>query len=232
MKELLNKVGIGEAPVDATPAWKTQAEAEDALIIGREVTNMMNSEHQHDADHEQKMKVVDGMICKVETVEKSAEPPVVPSYSVPTVAQKTIISAGTTIFGDMRAEGDIEVSGKVKGNLETTENIRVYGEVLGDLKGNTVELSACNIKGNITATGTMLVNSETMVVGDVFVDTLITDGKIKGNVQAEKTASFQQNAVLLGNVTASFVNTSEGASVQGTIYISENGGTSNSLTSI
>ena len=32
----------------------------------------------------------------------------------------TVISAGTSLFGDLRAEGDVEVLGKLKGNLEAT----------------------------------------------------------------------------------------------------------------
>ena len=39
----------------------------------------------------------------------------------------TVIAAGATFFGDIRAEGDVEVLGKLKGNLEATGNIRIVG---------------------------------------------------------------------------------------------------------
>ena len=41
----------------------------------------------------------------------------------------TVIAAGATFFGDIRAEGDVEVLGKLKGNLEATGNIRVVGKI-------------------------------------------------------------------------------------------------------
>ncbi|MEG2679704.1 MAG: polymer-forming cytoskeletal protein, partial [Oscillospiraceae bacterium] len=173
MRELLNKVGIGEEGTE--PEWENEQGA----------AKMMENERYAGGSREQQTRFADGMINRNEHPEKESDYNEVPLHIVPPVTKGTVISAGTSIFGDLRAEGDVEILGKLKGNLEASGNVRVTGKVLGDVKGNSVELSACTVQGNITASAGMLINAETIVVGDVIADTLTTNGKIKGSVQVE-----------------------------------------------
>lgn len=133
----------------------------------------------------------------------------------------TVIAAGATFFGDIRAEGDVEVLGKLKGNLEATGNIRVVGKVLGDVKGDAVILEGCTVQGNITSTSGLTLNESAMVVGDVLAADLETKGKIKGNLQIARSANFGATALLAGNVIAATIVMAQGARVQGAVRIAE-----------
>ncbi|MEG2420881.1 MAG: polymer-forming cytoskeletal protein [Oscillospiraceae bacterium] len=218
MRELLSKVGIGEEQENRRSEWEEEQEA----------PSMENEEMTGSGETEKKF--ADGMIRKpwAESATESyaaSSAPFAPVHT-PTPMKGTVISVGTSIFGDIRAEGDVEIQGKLKGNLEASGNVRIAGKVMGDIRGTSVELAACTVQGNITATAALRINAETIVVGDLSADSLTTDGKVKGNVVVEKTAVFQKNAVLLGNVSASLVTMSEGAKVQGTVRISEDNDTS------
>lgn len=138
----------------------------------------------------------------------------------------TVIAAGTSIFGDIRAEGEVEFQGKLKGNLEAAGNVIVTGKVLGDVIGDAVELIGCAIQGNVIAASMLQVDAATVIVGDVTAQSLVTDGKIKGNLTVARSATFQQNAVLAGNVTAALVSMSEGAKIQGAVRITQDNETS------
>ena len=133
----------------------------------------------------------------------------------------TVIAAGATFFGDIRAEGDVEVLGKVKGNLEATGNVRITGKVLGDVKGAAVVLSGCAVQGNITSTSTVSLDASAMVVGDVLATDIDCDGKIKGNLQIARAAVFFPGSVLAGNVTAATISMNQGARIQGAMRIAE-----------
>lgn len=133
----------------------------------------------------------------------------------------TVIAAGATFFGDIRAEGDVEVLGKLKGNLEATGNIRVVGKVLGDVKGEAVILDSCTVQGNITATSSLTMDEGAMVIGDVLASDLDAKGKIKGNLQIARAANFGPTALLAGNVIAATIVMAQGARVQGTVRIAE-----------
>ena len=133
----------------------------------------------------------------------------------------TVIAAGATFFGDIRAEGDVEVLGKLKGNLEATGNIRVVGKVLGDVKGEAVILEGCTVQGNITSTSGLVVDESAMVIGDVLAADLDSKGKIKGNLQITRAANFGTTALLAGNVIAATIVMAQGARVQGAVRIAE-----------
>lgn len=133
----------------------------------------------------------------------------------------TVIAAGATFFGDIRAEGDVEVLGKVKGNLEATGNIRVVGKVLGDVKGEAVVLEGCTVQGNITSTSFVTLDAGAMVVGDVLATDFESDGKVKGNLQIARAATFSSCALLAGNVIAATIMMAQGAKVQGAVRIAE-----------
>lgn len=148
----------------------------------------------------------------------AAEEPIRPPFIRPGA---TVIAAGATFFGDIRAEGDVEVLGKVKGNLEATGNIRVVGKVLGDVKGEAVVLEGCTVQGNITSTSFVTLDAGAMVVGDVLATDFESDGKVKGNLQIARAATFSSCALLAGNVIAATIMMAQGAKVQGAVRIAE-----------
>lgn len=133
----------------------------------------------------------------------------------------TVIAAGATFFGDIRAEGDVEVLGKLKGNLEATGNIRIAGKVLGDVKGSEVVLEGCTVQGNITSSSKVSLDESAMVVGDVLASDVLSAGKIKGNLQIGRAATFGATALLAGNVIAATIMMAQGAKVQGAVRIAE-----------
>ena len=131
----------------------------------------------------------------------------------------TVIAAGATFFGDIRAEGDVEVLGKLKGSLEATGNVRIIGKVLGDVKGDGVLLEGCVVQGNITSTSTVALDEGAMVVGDVLATDIDSKGKIKGNLQVARAATLSSTALLAGNVVAATIMMAQGAKVQGAVRI-------------
>lgn len=153
-----------------------------------------------------------------DVVETPADDTVRPPFIRPGA---TVIAAGATFFGDIRAEGDVEVLGKVKGNLEATGNVRVLGKVLGDVKGEAVVLEGCTVQGNVTSTSYVSLDAGAMVVGDVLATDFQSDGKVKGNLQIARAATFSSCALLAGNVIAATIMMSQGAKIQGAVRIAE-----------
>jgi len=137
----------------------------------------------------------------------------------------TVIAVGVSIFGDIRAEGDVEILGKLKGNLEATGNVRILGKVLGDIKGDSVALLGCAVQGNITASASVTMDETAVLVGDLLANDLESNGKIKGNLQIARAAVFRTKAVLAGNVSAATISMSQGTRIQGSMRIDEDADT-------
>lgn len=135
------------------------------------------------------------------------------------VSDMTTIMKGSVIIGEIHAEEDLELQGSVKGKITAKGKIRAMGKVVGDLTGHDIELADCRIQGNIVARGTLTIDNESVVIGDVACKEFCLDGKIKGNVTAENEAKFFPRAILSGNVKAASIAMSQGAKIKGEINI-------------
>ena len=135
------------------------------------------------------------------------------------VSTMTTIMKGSVIIGEIHAEEDLDLQGSVKGKITAKGKIRAMGKVVGDLTGHDIELADCAIQGNIVARGTLTMDNESVVIGDVMCKEFCLDGKIKGNVTAENEAKFLPRAILSGNVKAASIAMSQGAKIKGEINI-------------
>lgn len=131
----------------------------------------------------------------------------------------TTIARGTVLIGEINAEGDVELLGSVKGKVASHGDIRANGKVIGDLVGRDIDLVACAVQGNIIASGSVTVDENSVVIGDVKGENFCLDGRIKGNVVVGNEAKFQPKAILAGNVTTTSIAMSQGAKIQGEVNI-------------
>ena len=167
-------------------------------------------------------------------IEKKAEPhptvpPVVPQEpavpakrpvsAAPLSAGPTIIAQGTTIIGDIKASGDVEMLGSLRGNLEGSGVLKLCGKIAGNIKGKQIELCNSALQGNITATADVIIDSGSVVVGNITANSVVLGGRVKGNLIANTTVAFSENALLIGNVQASQLSVSNGAKLEGEIKI-------------
>ncbi|MGN0711148.1 MAG: polymer-forming cytoskeletal protein [Anaerovoracaceae bacterium] len=132
----------------------------------------------------------------------------------------TIITRNTVIEGNIKSFENIELNGKVKGRIDTTKNVGVSGFVQGDIQATDILLEGAQIKGNINSKGALLMDKDTLLVGDVAAQNTRVDGKIKGEVNIGGNGEFLSNSVVVGNITVSNFYVQYGARMQG--YINTN----------
>lgn len=101
----------------------------------------------------------------------------------PTGDIETIIGRGTTI----------------KGNLEGSGNIRIDGDINGD----------------VSVTGNMVIGESGNVQGNIKADCLTVGGTIKGNVDCDGNLCIQAKGQLIGDIRARSLNIAEGGIFNG-----------------
>ncbi len=147
------------------------------------------------------------------------------SYEIPTgkdhgsTKQSTLISKGTTITGDIKSDGDFEIYGIVKGSVSTTGNIKISGKQTGDVSGANITLVSCTVRGNLTATDDVTIDSDSVIIGDIKTKNLVINGKMQGNVRAKNSISCQGNAIVIGDLVGATVTVNDGAKLQGKMQI-------------
>jgi cytoskeletal protein CcmA (bactofilin family) len=84
-----------------------------------------------------------------------------------------ILGSGTTIRGEVIANGDLRVDGEVNGTLNVKGKLVVgtTGSVEGDISCQNAEFSG-NIKANVTVMELLSLKSTAKLIGDISVDKL------------------------------------------------------------
>jgi len=121
---------------------------------------------------------------------------------MPKAASKSTRESGT--FGQESFNTCVIATGtKIEGNFQSAENIRLDGEIVGDLscEKKLVLGPSGRIQGNVNA-------REAVVMGVVTGDL-----DIKGSLHLDRTASVK------GNVSAALLSIEEGASYNGTCEV-------------
>lgn len=101
----------------------------------------------------------------------------------------TLISKATEVVGDIHFSGNLEVEGRVRGNI--------YAEDGSDARVRVME------KG--------------MVEGEISVPTIVINGSVNGDVHSGKHVELAAKAVVQGNVHYNLIEMVKGAQVNGSL---------------
>jgi cytoskeletal protein CcmA (bactofilin family) len=103
----------------------------------------------------------------------------------------TLISAGTTLKGDISSNSDLRIDGTVYGNVKTSAKIIIgtTGVVEGDIAGNQADVTG-KVNGNIKANELLQLRGECLVTGNIYA----------GKLQVEPSATFNGQCHMGANV--------------------------------
>jgi cytoskeletal protein CcmA (bactofilin family) len=103
----------------------------------------------------------------------------------------TLISAGTTIKGDINSNADLRIDGTVVGNINSSAKIVIgkSGVVEGDILGIHADIVG-KISGNIRVKELLQLRGECVVNGNIFA----------GKLQVEPTATFNGQCHMGANI--------------------------------
>lgn len=93
----------------------------------------------------------------------------------------TLISAGTTLKGDISSNSDLRIDGTIVGNINSTSKIIVgtTGVVEGDINGNQADITG-KVSGNVKTKDLLQLRGDCVINGNLFA----------GKLQVEPTATF------------------------------------------
>jgi cytoskeletal protein CcmA (bactofilin family) len=103
----------------------------------------------------------------------------------------TLISAGTTLKGDISSNSDLRIDGTVVGQIKSSAKIIIgsTGVVEGDIMGNQADIVG-KVTGNIRSKELLQLRGECVVTGNLYA----------GKLQIEPSATFNGQCHMGGNV--------------------------------
>jgi cytoskeletal protein CcmA (bactofilin family) len=87
-----------------------------------------------------------------------------------------IVGVGTQIKGDLETSGDIRIDGKITGNLLSRAKVVIgeTGEVRGDINSDSAEVSGL-VYGNICSSEILYLKATAKVNGDISSNKLVVE---------------------------------------------------------
>ena len=143
---------------------------------------------------------------------RGGRPPETPYYET---EETTIISRNTRISGDISSFANVNVEGSVQGDIRLTKNISVSGKVVGNIECNNAVMAGAQMQGCITSKGQVQMDHDSVLLGNIDTQYLDLNGRIKGNVEVGGKAEFKNDAVIVGDITASTISVIDGAVIKG-----------------
>ena len=103
----------------------------------------------------------------------------------------TLISAGTSLKGDISSSSDLRIDGSIIGNIQSSAKIVIgsNGVVQGDISGNQADIVG-KVTGNIRAKELLQLRGESVVTGNLYA----------GKLQVEPTATFNGECHMGANI--------------------------------
>lgn len=129
----------------------------------------------------------------------------------------SVIADETTVMGNIKTTGHIDIIGEVLGNVEAGGNIAVLGSISGNVASEKMGLENCRINGNLKASVGIVASATSTIIGNVRTKNLLLDGRLKGNINADNVVVFRKNAYFLGDVQAGQIAIEMGAIFNGNI---------------
>ena len=133
--------------------------------------------------------------------------------------EPTVIGKGARIVGTLEVAGDLEVQGEIQGDITCQNKIIVTGVVDGNITTCDVDLDNAIVTGDINCTGDLHLSTSATVAGNCAAMNVVCGGRIKGDVNAQESATFEEKAALVGNLTARDIEIQKGAVLQGSVNI-------------
>lgn len=146
---------------------------------------------------------------------QTMEMPKMPSGPREVSEEIAIITAGTSLTGNMESSGSIEVRGQVNGNVQCNGKLTVTGTVRGNSVSSEFFADAAKIEGEINTDGTVKIGLGSVVIGNISATSAVIAGAIKGDIDVQGPVVVDTSAVVMGNIKSRSVQINNGAVIEG-----------------
>ena len=217
---LLEQVKSDEEPevkTEENPEGKI-VESEIPLIQTEESVESMKEEKMETKVEEEKTIMSD---TSMDTIMNSSVKPVMESKPVNTVSanpiadETSVITAGTTLTGDVASDGSFDIQGTINGNVTCNGKLVVTGTINGNSAASEFFADVAKIEGEIVSSGTVKIGAGSVIIGNISAASAVIAGAVKGDIDVQGPVVVDTSAVVMGNIKSRSVQINNGAVIEG-----------------
>ncbi len=127
----------------------------------------------------------------------------------------SVITATTTLTGDLQSAGSFDIQGTINGNVSCNGKITVTGTINGNSSASEVFADVAKIEGEIVSTGTVKIGTGSVIIGNITATSAVIAGAVKGDIDVQGPVVVDTSAVIMGNIKSRSVQINNGAVIEG-----------------
>ncbi len=129
--------------------------------------------------------------------------------------ETTDITKGTTIEGNVKSSGSVNLYGKIIGDVDCLGKLVVTGTIKGTAKATEIFANSCKIDGDVISEGSIKVGNGAVIIGNMSGKSAVIGGAVKGDIDVQGPVIVDATAVIKGNIKSKSVQINNGAVIDG-----------------
>ena len=196
-----------ENPIKAETVIKTaKSVAGEQSPVGQETLQMPEEKKTEERKPEE--QVAKSSAVEEKCKEDSSAESVIPDGT-------SVIAAGMTIAGDITSQSSVDVKGCVNGNINIQGKLNITGHITGNSKAPEIVVSKAMVNGELESTGTVYIETGSVVIGNIIATGAVVSGAIKGDLDIRGAVVLESSAIVKGNIKSKSVQMNNGAVIEG-----------------
>ena len=129
--------------------------------------------------------------------------------------ETSVITEGMVIKGNVESAGNLELKGRVNGDITVGGRLNVTGSVTGNSTAKEIYAGNAKIIGNINSESSVSIGAGTIVVGNISAFGAAIAGAVKGDIDVHGPVVLDSTAIVKGNIRSKSVQINTGAVLEG-----------------
>lgn len=129
--------------------------------------------------------------------------------------ETSVITAGTTLTGDIASDGSFDIQGTINGNVSCNGKLVVTGTINGNSAASEFFADVAKIEGEVVSTGTVKIGAGSVIIGNISAASAVIAGAVKGDIDVQGPVVVDTSAVIMGNIKSRSVQINNGAVIEG-----------------
>ena len=131
--------------------------------------------------------------------------------------ETSVITASTTLTGNLASAGSFDIQGTVNGNVSCNGKLVVTGMINGNSTSSEFFADVAKIEGEVVSTGTVKIGAGSVIIGNITATSAVIAGAVKGDIDVQGPVVVDTSAVIMGNIKSRSVQINNGAVIEGVI---------------
>ncbi len=129
--------------------------------------------------------------------------------------ETSVITASTTLTGNLASAGSFDIQGTVNGNVSCNGKLVVTGVINGNSTSSEFFADVAKVEGEVVSTGTVKIGAGSVIVGNITAASAVIAGAVKGDIDVQGPVVVDTSAVIMGNIKSRSVQINNGAIIEG-----------------